>query len=109
MKWGLQRVPFPFSRRGLVSKVAALVCLYMKIKVLFFASCRDAVGHKSCDWEIAEGYRVADLQRELVAAYPQLAAVQQVLSIAVNAEYAGNHTVLKAGDEVALIPPVSGG
>ena len=81
----------------------------MKIKVLFFASCRDVVGHRSCDWEIEEGYRVADLQRGLVAAYPQLAAVQQVLSIAVNSEYVGNHTVLKAGDEVALIPPVSGG
>ena len=81
----------------------------MKIKVLFFASCRDAVGHRSCDWEIAEGCRVADLQRELVAAYPQLAAVQQVLSIAVNSEYAGSHTALQAGDEVALIPPVSGG
>ena len=85
------------------------MCINPKIKVLFFASCRDAVGHKSCDWEIAEGYRVADLQRELVAAYPQLAAVQQVLSVAVNAEYVGDHTVLKAGDEVALIPPVSGG
>ena len=108
MKWGLQRVPFPFFRRGR-SKVAALLRLAMKIKVLFFASCRDAVGHKSCDWEIAEGCRVADLQRELVAAYPQLAAVQQMLSVAVNAEYAGSHTVLKAGDEVALIPPVSGG
>ena len=81
----------------------------MKIKVLFFASCRDAVGHRSCDWDIEEGYQVADLQRDLVAAYPQLAAVQKVLSIAVNSEYAGNHTVLKAGDEVALIPPVSGG
>ena len=83
--------------------------LDMKIKVLFFASCRDAVGRRSCDWEIEEGYQVADLQRDLVAAYPQLAAVQQVLSIAVNSEYAGKHTVLKAGDEVALIPPVSGG
>lgn len=81
----------------------------MKIRVLFFASCRDAVGHKNCDWEISQGYQVADLRRELVAAYPQLGAVQQVLSIAVNSEYAGNHTVLKAGDEVALIPPVSGG
>ena len=90
-------------------KAAALLRLAMKIKVLFFASCRDAVGHRSCDWEIEEGYQVADLQRELVAAYPQLAAVQQVLSIAVNSEYAGNHTELKAGDEVAFIPPVSGG
>ena len=98
-----------FFRRGRLYKVAALLRLDMKIKVLFFASCRDAVGRRSCDWEIAEGCRVADLQRELVAAYPQLAAVQQVLSIAVNAEYAGSHTVLKAGDEVALIPPVSGG
>ena len=83
--------------------------LDMKIKVLFFASCRDAVVRRSYDWEIEEGYQVADLQRDLVAAYPQLAAVQQVLSIAVNSEYAGKHTVLKAGDEVALIPPVSGG
>ena len=110
MKWGLKRVPFPFSFAAVrFATVAALLRVDMKIKVLFFASCRDAVGHRSCDWEIEEGYRVADLQRELVAAYPQLAAVQQVLSIAVNAEYAGHHTALKAGDEVALIPPVSGG
>ena len=106
---GPQKGPISFFCRGPFCKAAALLRLDMKIKVLFFASCRDAVGHKSCDWEIAEGYRVADLQRELVAAYPQLAAVQQVLSIAVNSEYAGNHTALKAGDEVALIPPVSGG
>ena len=106
---GPQKGPISFFCRGPFRKAAALLRLDMKIKVLFFASCRDAVGHKSCDWEIAEGYRVADLQRELVAAYPQLAAVQQVLSIAVNSEYAGNHTALKAGDEVALIPPVSGG
>ena len=98
-----------FFRRGPLCKAAALLRLAMKIKVLFFASCRDAVGHRSCDWEIEEGYRVADLQRELVAAYPQLADVLQVLSIAVNSEYVGNHTALKAGDEVALIPPVSGG
>ena len=106
---GPPKGPISFFRRGPSHGLAALLRLAMKIKVLFFASCRDAVGDKSCDWEIAEGYRVADLQRELVAAYPQLAAVQQVLSIAVNDEYAGKHTVLKAGDEVALIPPVSGG
>ena len=107
---GPQKGPISFFfRRGRLHKVAALLRLDMKIKVLFFASCRDAVGRRSCDWEIAEGCRVADLQRELVAAYPQLAGMQQVLSIAVNAEYAGRHTALKAGDEVALIPPVSGG
>ena len=107
---GPQKGPISFFfRRGPLRKVAALLRLDMKIKVLFFASCRDAVGHRSCDWEIEEGCRVADLERELVAAYPQLAAVQQVLSIAVNAEYVGRHTALKAGDEVALIPPVSGG
>lgn len=106
---GPQKGPISFFSPRPVAKVAALLRLDMKIKVLFFASCRDAVGRRSCDWEIEEGYQVADLQRDLVAAYPQLAAVQQVLSIAVNSEYAGKHTVLKAGDEVALIPPVSGG
>ena len=106
---GPQKGPISFFSPRPVGKVAALLRLDMKIKVLFFASCRDAVGHRSCDWDIEEGYQVADLQRDLVAAYPQLAAVQKVLSIAVNSEYAGSHTVLKAGDEVALIPPVSGG
>jgi len=41
--------------------------------------------------------------------YPELATINNVLSIAVNAEYVDGNTILNSGDEVAFIPPVSGG
>ena len=81
----------------------------MKIKVLFFASSRDIVGSKEIALEIPEGTSVGDLKRELVNQYPGMASIQKVLSIAVNADYADDSTVLQPGDEVAFIPPVSGG
>lgn len=81
----------------------------MKIRVLFFASARDRVGRREVDWELPEGSRVADFKRELVARYPAMAPVQRTLSIAVNAECAGDAVLLQPGDEVAVIPPVSGG
>ena len=81
----------------------------MEIRVLFFASCRDIVGHKEAEREIAEGTTVGDLMGDLQDQYPDLAGLRRALSIAVNTEYADDSTVLQAGDEVALIPPVSGG
>jgi molybdopterin converting factor subunit 1 len=81
----------------------------MKIKVLFFASCRELVGHKEMEVEMAEGSSAADLKSHLMGCYPRLVGLAPVLSLAVNAEYADEATPLQEGDEVALIPPVSGG
>ena len=81
----------------------------MKIKVLFFASCRDIVGTKELDLEVQEGFRVGDLKRNLLEEYPRLAALNDVLSVAINAEYVDESALLNPGDEVAFIPPVSGG
>jgi molybdopterin converting factor subunit 1 len=81
----------------------------MRVRVLFFASVRELSGCRESEWEVPEQTTVGDLRRELVARYPALAALQRVLAVAVNAEYAADSTVLQPGDEVAFIPPVSGG
>lgn len=81
----------------------------MKVKVLFFASCRDIAGCREKDWEIREGTTVSDLKGDLIAAYPGLQRLRNSLAVAVNTNYSDNSTVLRDCDEVALIPPVSGG
>ena len=81
----------------------------MKIKVLFFANCSEIAGCKETEIRVVEGATVGDLKYGLLDQYPDLANLQNVLSVAVNADYADDWTVLHDGDEVALIPPVSGG
>jgi len=81
----------------------------MKIKVLFFASARDIAGAKEMEWEEPEGVTVGQFKKSLVDRFPRMNGLARVLSLAVNTEYADDCTVLQAGDEVAIIPPVSGG
>ncbi len=81
----------------------------MKIRVLFFASCREIVGMRQCDMEVADGISVAQLKRILMAEFPGLNRLSQSLTAAVNAEYVNDSAPLQDADEVALIPPVSGG
>lgn len=79
----------------------------MKIRVLCFAQTREIVGAPEIAVELAEGATVAELLAALTARHPGLAAVP--LRVAVERAFAGPETVLKAGVETALIPPVAGG
>ncbi len=81
----------------------------MKIQLLLFASCRDAIGAKELIVELAEGTTAAGLKDELVSRYPKLLPLKEKLLVAANTEYIEGGTVLRDGDEIALIPPVSGG
>ena len=81
----------------------------MKIRMLFFASMRDIVGDRELEWEVPDGATVGQLRQDLVARFPGAAAMARILSVAVNAEYADDAAMLQPGDEVAVIPPVSGG
>lgn len=75
-------------------------------KVLFFAHLRDAVGEEFLSLKAA-GKTVAQLKTELAAKYdlPQMDTVMT----AINEEFASNDEVIREGDEIAFIPPVSGG
>ena len=81
----------------------------MQIRVLLFASCRDIVGSNDLDLTVPEGITVGELKQEIIAAFPDMAGITPSLSTAVNMEYARDEQVLSTKDEVALIPPVSGG
>jgi sulfur-carrier protein len=75
-------------------------------KVLFFAHLRDAVGEEFLRVDAA-GKTVGDLKAELAANY-DLPKLETVMT-AVNEEFAGDDEVIQDGDEIAFIPPVSGG
>ena len=80
----------------------------MKLEVLFFGITADIAKEKSIQLEIEEGISVEKLRTLLLAKYPGLSDYKN-FSVAVNMEYATDNVVLKIGDSVALIPPVSGG
>jgi sulfur-carrier protein len=75
-------------------------------KVLFFAHLRDAVGEEFLKID-ASGKTVAELKAELARNY-NLPKLDSVMT-AVNEEFAQDDEVIQDGDEVAFIPPVSGG
>lgn len=79
----------------------------MKVKVRLFAMYREAAGSGKLTWQLDEGASVADLWQTLQTAYPELPQVRP--AVAVNAEIAKLDAPLSAGDEVAFLPPVSGG
>jgi molybdopterin converting factor subunit 1 len=81
----------------------------MKVRVRLFALARDVAGQEAVDVEVSADARVLELRSALAERYPALAGVLRVSLVAVNAEYAGEAVVLRETDEVALIPPVSGG
>jgi len=80
----------------------------MKLNILAFGITKDIVGGSSIDIEIPEGWSVAELKTHLGTHYPAMKELTSLL-IAVNEEYGDDTYVLKEKDEIALIPPVSGG
>jgi sulfur-carrier protein len=79
----------------------------MNYKVKAFGITRDVLGGREKTFEI-HGQTVADLRNVLISTYPELAGLKSLL-IAVNNQYADDSTELRESDEIALIPPVSGG
>lgn len=75
-------------------------------KVLFFAHLRDAVGEEFLKMDVA-GKTVGELKAELASRY-DLPKLDTVMT-AVNEEFSQDEEVIQDGDEIAFIPPVSGG
>jgi sulfur-carrier protein len=81
----------------------------MKVKVKLFAILRERAGAGEVIKEVKERSTVADLWAVLQQDYPKLAVPGVRLLYAVNQDYVKPDCVLKDGDEVVFIPPVSGG
>jgi molybdopterin synthase sulfur carrier subunit len=78
-----------------------------KYNVKAFGITKDLLGGREAKIEV-RGDTVGHLRRSLAEKYPQLSDLRS-LYIAVNNDYADDEVVIKESDEIALIPPVSGG
>lgn len=81
----------------------------ISIKVLFFASLADRIQVREVEMKLPLKSCVGDALERLVERYPELAAAMETLAFAVNLAYVDSAELLADGDELALIPPVSGG
>jgi molybdopterin converting factor subunit 1 len=81
----------------------------MKIKILFFGILKELIGRADETLDLAEGARVRDVLAHYAKEVERLKSLIPSLAIAVNQEYAPLDDTLHDGDEVGLLPPVSGG
>jgi MoaE-MoaD fusion protein len=81
----------------------------MRLQLKLFASFREVVGARELQFEIGDRSTVQDLLNVLTAQYPGLSTTLEQGMVALNHEYVPHDAVLSDGDEVGLIPPVSGG
>jgi MoaE-MoaD fusion protein len=82
---------------------------YMRVHVLFFGQLKEITGVSEEDAELSDGARVEDLFERYGRRFPRLAEFRPSIAASVNQEYAGWRAPLASGDEVAFLPPVSGG
>ena len=81
----------------------------MRVTVRLFARLRDIAGASELARDVAPGTTIRAVWRQLAAEYPAFAEYERSISAAVNTDYARMDEVVRDGDEVAFLPPVSGG
>ena len=81
----------------------------MRVKVLFFGLLKDLVGRSEDTLELPDGARLATVFDHYASQFPRLHEMAESIALARNQEFAGLDASLGDGDEVALMPPVSGG
>lgn len=80
----------------------------MRVDLLLFAAVRDIVGTDRLELELPAGSTAADVWRILIRDHPGLGA-HRIPMVAINEAYADPRQTLQDNDELAFIPPVSGG
>jgi molybdopterin converting factor subunit 1 len=81
----------------------------MLVKILLFARLRDITGRADLERQLPAASTAQTAWNALAQEFPGLAEYNGTVSCAVNEEYARFSTALRDGDEVAFLPPVSGG
>ena len=79
------------------------------IRVLLFGAAADRAGTRATELPVEVSMTLGEIWPLLTERHPDLAPMRDTLAFAVNGEYARANAVVSAGDEVAVLPPVSGG
>ena len=79
------------------------------VKVLLFGAAADRAGTRQTELSVGEGTSLGDLWSALADRHPDLTPMRGTLAFAINGEYARAEDRVSPGDEVAVLPPVSGG
>lgn len=83
--------------------------LTITVTVKLFAAYQEAYGMPELQMELPQGTTVVQVCDRILTEHPELAKLRQITRFGVNLQFAEPDTVLQNGDEVVLIPPVSGG
>ena len=81
----------------------------MQVLLKCFAWAREVTGQEEVAIDIPDGGTVADVRARLEERFPVFAGRMESIAVSVNQEFAGDSARIRPGDEVALIPPISGG
>lgn len=81
----------------------------MKVRVKLFASFREIVGQGELRMEVVEGSTIGDVVSKLIEKHPRLSKISETMIYSVNKEYADSNRKLQDGDEIGVLPPISGG
>jgi molybdopterin synthase catalytic subunit/molybdopterin converting factor small subunit len=82
---------------------------FMRVQVLLFGILKDLAGKSTLEIELRDGASVRELQEACERQFPAMKPMMPSIAVAVNQQYTGSSARLKADDEIALLPPVSGG
>ncbi len=94
--------------RGILALNVYICRKKVELKILYFGVSRDQTNKDEEDLVVIENLTAGELKKKLTEMYPNLEDVQS-FALAVNESYADDEVMLKEGDTVAIIPPVSGG
>jgi len=101
--------PLPGRRDVCLPHAKSVYPVGMQVRVLFFGVLRDLAGRSHDALTLPEGARLSDLLAHYEAAVPRLKEFLPAIALSINQEYAPPGAALHDQDEVALLPPVSGG
>ena len=81
----------------------------MKVHLRLFAGVREIAGREELELDVAQGTTAAGVWERLLTEHPKLSSYTEIVKIAVNQDVVDRGVELQSDDEVAFLPPVSGG